>query len=100
MKTIKEHETSYQALSAKFEAGADAVEALSQSRSLTNEKITRKPRPITQRDLNEIPGLRDHLEGAQLWKEIQKSSTGRRALIASKAFREDKALCYELRDQH
>ena len=100
MKTIKEHETSYQALSAKFEAGADAVEALSQSRSLTNEKITRKPRPITQRDLNEIPGLRDHLEGAQLWKEIQKSSTGRRAWIASKAFREDKALCYELRDQH
>lgn len=100
MKVIREHETSYQSLSAKFEAGADAIEALSQSRSVTNEKITRKPRAITQRDLDEIPGLRDRLEAAQLWKEIQKSSTGRRAWIAAKAFREDKALCYELRDMH
>lgn len=98
--TIKKHETSYQSLSAKFEAGADAVEALSQSRSVTQERITRKIKPITQRELNEIPGLKQRFESAQFWAEKKKSSTGRAAWIAAKAFREDKAFCYEIRDNY
>lgn len=98
MVTINKHETSYQTLSTKFEAGADAVEALSQSRSVEKEKITHPKAPITQRDLNLIPGLRDRIESAQFWNAKRKRSEGKTAQVAYKAFREDMALAYEMRD--
>lgn len=62
--TIEAHESSYEGLSTKFEAGDDALEAISQSRPVLPTRITPRKRPITTRDLDTIPGLRSVRESA------------------------------------
>jgi hypothetical protein len=98
--TIEAHETSFDSLASKFEAGDDALEAISQSRTSLKERITPRKRPITQRELNEVPGLRAVRDASQFWYQKSKTSTGRAAYIASRSFREDSALMYTLRDAH
>lgn len=55
--TVDKHETSYESLSAKFEAGEDALEAISLSRTPIKTNITQRKRPITQRELDTYPEL-------------------------------------------
>ena len=75
--TIEAHETSFDSLASKFEAGDDALEAISQSRTSLKERITPRKRPITQRELNEVPGLRAVRDASQFWYQKSKTSTGR-----------------------
>lgn len=97
-KTISDHETSYDGLAAKFEAGEDAVEAISQSRAPIKVNITPKKRAITQKDLDTVPGLKTVRESIAFWEQVKNSSTGKKAYIAQKAYREDSKLQYILRD--
>ena len=98
--TINEHETSYEGLSAKFEAGDDAIEAIAQSRTPLKLNITPKKRPITQRDLDTVPGLKTVRESIAFWDQKRKTSTGRKAYIATRAWKDDSALQYVLRDSY
>ena len=90
--TIDSHETSYDSLSSKFEAGDNALEAISQSRTPLKERITPQKRPITQNELDTVPGLREVRASAHFWKTRSKSTTGRSAYIAAKAYKDDYAL--------
>lgn len=96
--TIDSHETSYDSLSSKFEAGDNALEAISQSRTPLKERITPQKRPITQNELDTVPGLREVRASAHFWKTRSKSTTGRSAYIAAKAYKDDYALQQVLRD--
>ena len=98
--TIEAHESSYEGLSTKFEAGDDALEAISQSRPVLPTRITPRKRPITTRDLDTIPGLRSVRESAAQWQQRSKTTTGRVSYIAARAYREDSALQYILRDSY
>ena len=97
MVTINRHEASYEGLALKFEAGEDALEAIAQSRH-TPTKIIPKKRPITQRDLDLCPGIRDIRASAQYWLMRSKTASGKAAYIAKQAYKEDSQLQYILRD--
>lgn len=97
MVTINKHEASYEGLALKFEAGEDALEALSQSRGAPTN-ITPKKRPITSKEMNTIPGVRQASESAQFWLRLSKRTTGRPSYIAKQAFKEDSSLMQTLRD--
>lgn len=97
-KTIDDHETSYIDLASRFEAGEDAVEAISQSRTPIKTNITPKKRPITQHDLETVPGLKTVRESIAFWEHMKKTSTGKKAYIAQHAYRDDSKLQYILRD--
>lgn len=98
--TVDKHETSYESLSAKFEAGEDALEAISLSRTPIKTNITQRKRPITQRELDTYPELQQVRDSAVAWQHIAKTNTGRKAWAAQKAYREDMALLYQLRDSY
>lgn len=54
LKTINAHETSYEGMSSRYEAGEDAVEAIIQSKVPPYTNITPKKRPITQWDIDNV----------------------------------------------
>ena len=100
LKTINSHETSYEGMSAHYEAGEDAVEAIIQSKVAPFMNITPKKRPITQWDIDNVPTLRETREAAQYWYQRAKSSTGRAAYIALKSYKEFSQFQYFLRDSY
>ena len=79
LKTINAHETSYEGMSSRYEAGEDAVEAIIQSKVPPYTNITPKKRPITQWDIDNVPTLRETRAAAQFWYKKAKSTTGHSA---------------------
>jgi hypothetical protein len=77
--TINAHEASYEGLSSKFEAGDDALEAISLSRTPITTNITPRKRAITQRELDAHPELAVIRDSAVEWQKISKTLTGRKA---------------------
>jgi hypothetical protein len=81
--TINKRETSFENLVSQFENGEDGVYDLITE---NNKNVIFKPKiSITQKDLDEIPELRQVREAIKYWEEKLKTASGRDAFIIKKA---------------
>ena len=94
MSTVNKRETSYEGLVDQFENGEDGVYNL-----LSNEKniIFRPKNRITEKDLEEIPELRDQQKVIAFWEETVKKCEGREKFIAKSALIEARKDQYVIR---
>ena len=95
MVTINKRETSFEGLVAQFENGEDGVYNL-----ITENKYTifRPKVTITQKDLDEIPELREIRKAIKYWEEMMKQASGREAYLIKKAIIELRKEQYIVKD--
>ena len=80
--TINKRETSFENLASQFESGEDGIYDL----ITENKNVIFRPKiSITQKDLDEIPELRQVREAIQYWESRLKTATGRDAFIIKTA---------------
>ena len=82
MATVNKRETSFEGLVSQFENGEDGIYNL-----VTEDKnqIFQHKVEITEKDLEEIPFLKQVREAIELWEKRLKTATGRDAFIIKKA---------------
>ena len=82
MATVNKRETSFEGLVSKFENGEDGIYGL-----VTEDKnqIFQHKVEITEKDLEEIPFLKEIREAIQNWEKRLKTASGRDAYIIKKA---------------
>lgn len=81
--TIDKRETSYEGLVAQLENGEDGIYNLSDE---GNKNVIFKPKvSITEKDLEEIPPLRQIREAIQGWQETLKKATGKDIYVIKQA---------------
>ena len=79
--TVNKRETSFEGLAMQFENGEDGIYNLisDDKNVIFTPKVT-----ITQKDLNDIPELRQLRESIERWENYAKTATGRAAFIIKK----------------
>ena len=79
--TVNKRETSYEGLVAQFENGEDGIYGI-----MTEDKnqIFQPKVSITQKDLDEIPALKQLKESINYWEQKMQTAEGRDALIIKK----------------
>ena len=96
--TINKRETSFENLVSQFENGEDGIYDLITE---NNKNIIFKPKiSITQKDLDEIPELRQVREAIQYWESKLKTATGRDAFIIKTAIIELRKDQYLIKDAY
>lgn len=97
LSVINDHEISYEGLVSKLENGEDGIYNLMADKT---KKLPLKPKkePITTRDLEEIPPLKDLRDAIAAWEQKAKTATGRDAYIIRKTIIELRQEQYTIRD--
>lgn len=98
MATINKRETSYEGLAAQFENGEDKVHSLIDEHSKST--IFKPKDPITKKDIEEVPFLKETREDIEFWKSLLPRATGRNAYIIKRSIIETQQQQYFLRDCH
>ena len=95
MVTINKRETSFEGLVAQFENGEDGVYNL-----ITEDKHTifRPKISITQKDLEEIPDLKEIRKAIKYWEEMLQKASGREAYIIKKTIIDFRKEQYLIKD--
>ena len=95
--TIHKRETSYEGLVEKFENGEDGVHNL-----IIDDKnvlLTHK-KSITEKDIEEVPGLKELRAAIDYWENEYKKATGKDKFIIKKNLIEMRKDQYVLKDTH
>ena len=97
MVTVNKRETSYQGLVSKFENGEDGVYNL-----ITNDKnmILTPKVSITQKDIDEIPPLKDLRDAIELLEQQEKVATGKRKFLLKKQIIEMRHDQYVIKNEY
>ena len=82
MTTVNKHETSFEGLVSQFENGEDGIYSLVRE---DKNQIFQHKVEITDKDLEEIPFLKEVREAVKMWEKRLKTATGRDAFIIKKA---------------
>lgn len=82
MTTVNKHETSFEGLVSQFENGEDGIYSLVRE---DKNQIFQHKVEITDKDLEEIPFLKEVREAIKIWEKRLKTATGRDAFIIKKA---------------
>lgn len=82
MTTVNKHETSFEGLVSQFENGEDGIYSLVRE---DKNQIFQHKVEITDKDLEEIPFLKEVREAIKMWEKRLKTATGRDAFIIKKA---------------
>ena len=81
MKVMNERETSFEGLVAKFEKGEDGIYNIMSD----NKNVILSPKkPITEKDIAEIPALKQLVDAIEVVKEQSKHARGKRAFALKK----------------
>lgn len=97
MVTVNKRETSYQGLVSKFENGEDGVYNL-----ITNDKnmILTPKVSITQKDIDEIPPLKDLRDAIDILEQQEKTATGKRKFLLKKQIIEMRQDQYVIKNEY
>lgn len=82
MTTVNKHETSFEGLVSQFENGEDGIYSLIRE---DKNQIFQHKVEITEKDLEEIPFLKQVREAIEMWEKRLKTATGRDAFTIKKA---------------
>ena len=80
--TVNKRETSFEGLVSQFENGEDGIYSLVRE---DKNQIFQHKVEITEKDLEEIPFLKQVHEAIEMWEKRLKTATGRDAFIIKKA---------------
>lgn len=97
MVTVNKRETSYQGLVSKFENGEDGVYNL----ITENKNVLLTPKiSITQKDIDEIPPLKDLREAIEILEKQEKAATGKKKFLLKKQIIEMRQDQYTIKDNY
>ena len=97
MITVNKRETSFQGLADKFENGEDGIYNL----MIEDKNVLLTPKvSITQKDIEEVPGLKQLRETIELVKEQEKKATGKRKYLLKKQLIEMCQEQYAMKDSY